>query len=65
MKIKAEISTDEELNERGRYMPCTRATCTKCHHTTFSWGDGGASARRCLALLKSDCPFGENNFYSE
>lgn len=32
-------------------------------HETQSFGTSEASVRRCLALMREECPNGENNFY--
>jgi hypothetical protein len=39
------------------------ATCSRCGHETESFGTSDASVRRCLALLREECPRGEHNFY--
>jgi len=39
------------------------ACCGRCGHETESYGDGIASIKRCLVLLREECPNGENNFY--
>ena len=33
-----------------------RATCSRCGHETESFGTSGASVRRCLVLLREECP---------
>lgn len=38
-------------------------TCSKCGHTTESYGSDDRSIRRCLALMNEECECGENNFY--
>jgi hypothetical protein len=42
-----------------------QATCLRCGHVTESFGTGEASVRRCLALMREECPEGERNFYVE
>ena len=39
------------------------ASCSRCGAETESFGTTGASIRRCLALLREECPNGEHNFY--
>ena len=34
-------------------------------HSTESYGTGDKSVKRCLALMRDECPMGENNFYVE
>lgn len=40
-------------------------TCNRCKHTAESFGEGPESIRRCLALLRDDCPRNEKNWYVE
>lgn len=42
-----------------------RAVCSACGHETTSFGTGADSKRRCLALLREECPMGESNWYAE
>jgi hypothetical protein len=39
------------------------ATCSRCGHETESYGTTDASVKRCLAMLRDECPNGERNFY--
>lgn len=39
--------------------------CPRCGHQTESFGTSAASVRRCLALLREECPYDESNFYIE
>ncbi len=64
-KIKCTIAFDSEENDYGTESPCVRVICSKCQHETTSFGDSDASVKRCLALLKEECPRGEKNFYVE
>lgn len=43
--------------------PITRAECMRCAHVTESFGTGEGSAKRCLALMREECPEDEENFY--
>ena len=52
-----------ELRDGERMMDSIIATCHRCFHETRSFGQGGPSIRRCLALMKNECPNGEANFY--
>lgn len=45
--------------------PETTAECTRCNHETESYGIESVSIRRCLVLMREECPRGENNFYVE
>ena len=44
-------------------IPGIEATCTKCGHTTESYGQESVSIRRCLVLLREECPRNEKNYY--
>lgn len=55
----------DEIELEGDYGPVdsVQATCRRCRHTTESYGTSSASVKRCLALLREECPRGEKNFY--
>ena len=38
-------------------------TCDRCGHCEESYGTDEPSLQRCAALLRENCPRGENNFY--
>ena len=42
-----------------------RASYSACGHETESYGVGRESRKRCLALLREECPLGESNWYEE
>ena len=50
-------------NDDGREVDSVEVTCKKCDHTTQSYGDSAASVRRCLLLLREECPQNESNWY--
>lgn len=62
-RVPAEVSAADIENDRGGYTPGVVADCTRCDHQTTSFGESEASVRRCLALLREECPNGEENFY--
>jgi len=62
-RIECEIEEVELENDEGFEVAGVCATCTKCGHQTESFGTEGASIRRCLALMREECPLGEQNFY--
>lgn len=39
------------------------AECLECGHTTESFGTGEGSRKRCLVLMREECPNEEENFY--
>jgi len=63
MKIECEIEEVILENEDGRKVPGIRATCSNCSHTTESFGVNDNSVKRCLALMREECPEDEENFY--
>lgn len=64
-EVPCVIEEVEVENESGRMVPGVMATCTECDHSVESFGTQGASIRRCLAVMREECPKGENNFYVE
>ena len=40
-----------------------RVTCSRCAHSTESFGTTERSIKRCLVLLREECPEDESNFY--
>lgn len=62
-KVYCEIFDGDSENEHGVFVPSVTAVCPKCQHETISFGLSKDSITRCLALLHSECPLNENNFY--
>ncbi|HEX5135865.1 MAG TPA: hypothetical protein VFY93_02755 [Planctomycetota bacterium] len=65
MRVRCAISTGTEENDNGIDVECTYAECGECGHTTMSFGTSEASVKRCLVLLREECPEGADNFYVE
>lgn len=63
MRVEAEIDEVEIEDDDGLEVAGVCATCTRCGRATESFGTTGASVRRCLALLREECPYRESNFY--
>lgn len=63
--VAASIDSVEIENEDGVVIDSTQATCSRCGYETESYGDSAASVRRCLALLREECPKRQSNFYVE
>jgi hypothetical protein len=55
----------EQTEMEGEYGPVDGmcATCRRCGYQTESFGTSEGSINRCLALMREECPEGENNFY--
>jgi hypothetical protein len=57
---KVEVVFEEiELELEHRTVDGTLATYSRGDHTAESVGTGGGSYRRCLALMREECPRGE------
>lgn len=63
MRVECEIEEVDLENENGRVVEGVRATCNRCLHETESFGTSEASRKRCLALMREECPKSEENFY--
>lgn len=57
--------SDEELDGDYGTVEGVAAECSRCGHRTESFGRSEASAARCAALMREECPRGEKNFYVE
>jgi DNA-directed RNA polymerase subunit RPC12/RpoP len=63
-KVEADVYIDGIWDpEKKMTVAGTVAECMRCGHKTESFGQKEGSERRCLVLLKSECPKGESNFY--
>jgi hypothetical protein len=63
MKVECDCEQVTLENERGNEVKGVRVKCSRCDHVVESFGTGDASKRRCLALMREQCPMGEENFY--
>ena len=63
----AEVTCDIEFiyltNDNGIDIDSVEATCSECDHTTQAYGQQAVSVRRCLVLMREECPMGRRNFY--
>lgn len=62
--VQCDIEFTELTSDSGREVEGVVATCSRCGHTTESFGTEGPSIRRCLVLMREECPEGENNWYT-
>ena len=62
-KITASITEVDIDGDYREDVPGVEATCTRCAHTTESYGQESVSIRRCLVLLREECPRNEKNYY--
>ena len=65
MKIECDVSYVDLENDDGYVIEGVSATCLRCDYSTESYGSTDASVRRCLVLMREECPNGENNYYVE
>lgn len=63
-RVECEIvEGDVEDEQGGPPRLGVSATCSRCEHVTQSYGVGEGSRKRCLVLMREECPEGETNFY--
>lgn len=62
-RVACEIGETWMENDEGRDVLATVATCTECGHETCSFGTTDRSVKRCLVLMREECPAGCDNFY--
>ena len=64
-RIECSVEYVDLENDQGRMIPSVRVRCGQCDHETESFGTSARSVRRCLMLLKEECPEGEgdNHYY--
>jgi hypothetical protein len=63
MRVVCDIEETTLTNDEGLDVESVEATCRKCGHVTESFGTDDRSVRRCLALMREECPRGQWNFY--
>lgn len=63
MQVSCSLEYTDVENGRGDMVEGVCVTCSRCGHATESAGTSERSTRRCLALMREECPEGENNFY--
>jgi hypothetical protein len=65
MRVRCEVRDVSIETDYGREIAGVRATCLRCGNETESFGTSGRSVSRCLALMRKQCPGGEDNLYVE
>lgn len=63
MKVPCDVSYADLENDSGHTVEGVIVTCSRCAHQEESFGTSEASVRRCLVMLRENCPRGERNFY--
>lgn len=62
VRIEVEVEYTSLPGDYGD-IDSVEATCSRCGHTEEAYGTSEASVKRCLVLLRENCPEGESNFY--
>lgn len=62
-RVSVEIEYTTLESEEGNLVDGVVCHCVKCGHETESFGQEEKSVKRCLALLRDECPLGQSNFY--
>jgi len=62
-RVRCSINETVLENEDGIDVDSIIATCSRCGHETESFGIEDASVRRCLVLMREECPNREKNYY--
>ena len=64
-RVEVYIRETEIENDNGFEQEAVSATCSVCGHETESFGTHEASRRRCLVMMRKECPMARHNFYVE
>ena len=64
MKVVCDIAETTLTNDEGHDVESVEAACRECGHVTESFGTDDSSIRRCLALMREECPRGQWNCMS-
>jgi hypothetical protein len=64
MRVSCSVSEEDLEGDYGT-VGGIAATCSRCGHVTESFGTSEASIRRCLVLMREECPKDERNYYAE
>lgn len=59
-KLRIRCEVDTTVIDR---IPSVIVRCTRCAHETESYGRSIRSVRRCLLMLREECPNDEANYY--
>lgn len=62
-RVECTVTETMLANNEGREQPGIVVECGRCDHKTESFGTSDRSVKRCLVMLKEECPLGERNFY--
>lgn len=62
-RVKVAVTETYLTGDHGGPVDGIYAECRKCLHVEESYGTGDGSVKRCLVLMRENCPRGLNNFY--
>lgn len=62
-RVKCQITKATLTNDDGRDVDGVIAYCNRCGHETESFGTSESSIKRCLVLMREECPLTQGNFY--
>lgn len=62
-RVECEVHYVNMINDDGIEVDGVEVVCSRCGHKTTSFGTSERSVKRCLALMRDECPEGERNFY--
>ncbi|SFD15440.1 hypothetical protein SAMN04488094_11775 [Tropicimonas isoalkanivorans] len=63
MRVKIDVS-EEDLDSDYGTVPGLVITCSRCRHSVEVFGTEEPSVKRGAVMLRDECPFDEDNFYS-
>ena len=61
-KIDCEVQA-AEVEFNGQLIDGVEVTCTNCGHVETAGGTSERSVKRCLAMMRENCPEDEENYY--
>jgi hypothetical protein len=64
VKVECNVEEVELENDSGLEVEGVQVTCSRCDHQTESFGTTDRSVKRCLVLMREECPNGEENYYT-
>lgn len=64
MKVYCTVSEIDLEGDNGS-VASVSVECGRCGHETEAYGTSDESIRRCMVMLREECPSGEHNFYVE
>jgi hypothetical protein len=62
MRVRCSMAPVELPGDHG-LISSVELECSRCEHTTASFGTSEKSIKRCLVMMREECPENEQNFY--